>query len=115
MNSSSICSTVPVFVFGHFALNLKGQLSGWAQDEDVGSAPLVPPDGLAVDVDEGWHQEGQGLACAGLGDADHVLAREEVGPCLGLDRAGLLEPLFVDGRHHLRERLEGVNKPKDII
>ena len=44
-------------------------------------------------MDEGGHEEGERLAGSRLGDADEVLAREQVGPRLRLDRRWALETL----------------------
>lgn len=45
---------------------------------------------LVHDVSEHGQQEGDGLAAAGLGDADEVSARHDGGDGLGLDRGGLI-------------------------
>ena len=59
-------------------------------------------------MDEGGHEEGERLASSRLGDADEVLAREQVGPRLRLDRRWALEALKQDFKENYRLELSFV-------
>ena len=67
-------------------LDLGRQLAG--RLEDQGARHARPG---AAGLQHGQHRQGEGrrLAGAGLGDAQHVAARENVGDGLGLDRRRL--------------------------
>ena len=77
--------------FVDFLRHLHGQLARRAQDEHLHRAQV------GVGLLDGGNGERGGLAGAGLGLADHVLARHEDRDGGGLDRRALLKAQFING------------------
>ena len=58
---------------------------------------------------EDWQAERGGLAGAGLGDAEHVFAGEELGNCLHLDRR---RGFVLEGSEATKQRLGDAERNK---
>ena len=87
-------------VFGKMVLDLRGELARRLEDQ---RARHARPRAAVLERGEHRQHEGGGLAGAGLGDAEHVAARQHVRDRLFLDRGGGR----VSGGSNRRENLVG--------
>lgn len=86
--------------------NLPGQLTGWGENEGLGSKNII------VDSREDREDEGGGLARPRLGLCDHVIrwVSKEEGERLLLDFGGPHEVHVVDSTDELWRAKEGVSQ-----
>ncbi len=83
-------------VRAHIFLDLHDQFTGRCEDQNASAARLAVAD-HAGKFGEDRQREGGGLSGAGLRDADQVVAGEDLGNGLGLDRRRFGVTSFLDG------------------